>query len=187
MFGSEQIRLSVAHKILLSVWGGTGFDRAPAPEINQGTVMNIKRSSAAFAAFIIGFAVMSVPAFADDHAYTDGPVVNVAAIRTEYGKFDEYVKYLDTTWKAEQEAAKRAGDIVSYRVVTVEARGENDANIYLVTNYKNWAAFDGATAKADAIAKQVEGTLGASNRGAVDRAKIRRILGSWTGQELDLK
>jgi hypothetical protein len=173
-------------QILLNVGVGSGFGRAPAPEINQGKVMNIKRTCAAFAA-IIGLAVISVPAFADDHAYTDGPVVNVAAIRTEYGRFDEYVKYLDTTWKAEQEAAKRAGDILSYRVVTVEARGENDANIYLVINYKNWAAFDGATAKADAIAKQVEGTLGAANRGAVDRAKIRRILGSWTGQELDLK
>jgi hypothetical protein len=56
-----------------------------------------------------------------------------------------------------------------------------------VTNYKNCAAFDGATAKADAIAKQVEGTLAASNKGAVDRAKIRRVLGSWTGQEVDLK
>src|SRR5437868_5937889 len=97
------------------------------------------------------------------------------------------LKYLDTTWKAEQEAAKRAGNITSYRVITVEARGENDADIYLVTNYKNWAAFDGATAKGDAIAKQVEGTLAASNQGAVDRAKIRRVLGSWTGQELDLK
>jgi len=185
MFDSEQIWPSVAHKILPSVKVGSGR-RGHRSRNNQGEVMNIKRKGAAFAAFI-GLAVISVPVFADDHAYTDGPVVNVAAIRTEYGKFDEYVKYLDTTWKAEHEAAKRAGDIVSYRVVRVEARGENDADIYLVTNYRNWAAFDGATAKADAIAKQVEGTLAASNQGAVDRAKIRRVLGSWTGQELDLK
>ena len=148
--------------------------------------MNIKRHSAAFAA-LVGFVITSVAAIADDHAYTEGPVVNVAAIRTEFGKFDDYMKYLDTTWKAEQEAAKRAGNITSYRVITVEARGENDADVYLVTNYKNWAAFDGATAKGDAIAKQVEGTLAASNQSAVDRAKIRRVLGSWTGQELDLK
>src|ERR1700751_1158245 len=148
--------------------------------------MNIKRHRAAFAAFV-GLAVTSVAAGADDHAYTDGPVVNVAAIRTEYGKFDQYMQYLETTWKADQEAAKSAGYIVSYRVVRVEARGENDADIYLVTNSKNWAAFAGASAKADAIAKQVEGTLAASNQGAVDRAKIRRVLGSWTGQELALK
>src|SRR5579864_7540302 len=186
MFGSEQIWLSVARNILLHVGVGSWFDRAPAPETNQGKVMNIKRNSAACAAFI-GLAVISVPAFADDHAYTDGPVVNVAAIRTEYGKFDEYMKYLDTTWKAEQEAAKKAGYIISYRVITVEPRGENDPDIYLVINYKNWAALDGATAKGDAIAKQVEGSLSTSNQGAVDRAKIRRVLGSWTGQELVLK
>jgi|SRR5579863_8758861 len=147
--------------------------------------MNIKRQIAACAAFV-GLAVTSGAALAADHAYTEGPVVNVAAIRTEYGKFDEYMKYLDTTWKAEQEAAKKAGYILSYRVVTVESRGENDPDIYLVINYKNWAAFDGATAKGDAISKQIEGTLAASNQGAADRGKIRRVLGSWTGQELDL-
>ncbi len=136
---------------------------------------------------LVGLAATSGAAIADDHAYTEGPVVNVAAIRTEYGKFDDYVRYLDTTWKGEQEAAKKAGHIISYRVITVEARGENDPDIYLVINYKNWAAFDGATARADAIAKQVEGSLSTSNQGAVDRGKIRRVLGSWTGQELDLK
>jgi hypothetical protein len=148
--------------------------------------MSIKHHFAVYAAFV-GFAFASAAAIADDHVYTEGPVVNVAAIRTEYGKFDEYLKYLDTTWKAEQEAAKKAGYIISYRVVTVEPRGENDPDIYLVVNYKNWAALDDATAKTDAIFKQVEGSLAASNQGAVSRGKIRRVLGSWTGRELDLK
>ena len=147
--------------------------------------MNIKRHIAALAAFI-GLTA-SVQALADDHAYTEGPVVNVAAIRTEYGKFDDYMKYLDTTWKAEQEAAKKAGYIVSYKVITVEPRGEDDPDIYLIITYKDWAALDNGTAKGDAIAKQVEGTLTAQNQAAVDRGKIRRVLGSYTGQELALK
>lgn len=148
--------------------------------------MSTKHHFIAYAAFV-GLAFTSVAAVADDHAFTEGSVVNVAAIRTDYGKFDDYMKYLDTTWKAEQEAAKKAGYIISYKVVTVEPRSENDPDIYLVITYKNWAALDGATAKGDAIAKQVEGSLSASNQGATDRGKIRRILGSWTGQELDLK
>src|ERR1700739_1358562 len=148
--------------------------------------MKFNNQCVTIAAFL-SLALTGVAAVADDHPYTEGPVVNVAAIRTEYGKFDDYMNYLATTWKAEQEAAKKAGYITSYRVVTVEARGENDPDIYLVINYKNWAAFDGATAKADAIEKQVEGTLAKQNEGAVGRNKIRRILGSWTGQELDLK
>jgi hypothetical protein len=136
---------------------------------------------------VIGLACTSVAAIADDHAFTEGPVVNVSSIRTENGKFDEYMKYLDTTWKAEQEAAKKAGYVISYKVITVEPRGEDDPDLYLVITFKNWAALDDATAKGDAIAKQVEGTLTASNDAAVSRGKIRRVLGSWTGQELNLK
>lgn len=148
--------------------------------------MSIRNHFVALAA-LAAMAFTSVTAVADDHPFTEGPVVNVAAIRTEYGKFDDYMKYLATTWKAEQEAAKKAGYILSYKVITVEPRGENDADIYLVIYYKNWAALDGATAKGDAIAKEVEGSVATSNEGAVSRGKIRRVLGSWTGQQLDLK
>jgi len=104
-----------------------------------------------------------------------------------YGRFDDYMKFLDTTWKATQEASKKAGYITGYRVISVEARGENDPDIYLVVYFKNWAALDGATAKFDAVAKEVEGSVTAANQGAVDRGKMRRTLGSWTGQQLDLK
>lgn len=126
-------------------------------------------------------------ALADDHAYTEGEVINVSSIRTEYGKFDDYMKYLDTVWKASMEASKKAGYITNYQIVSVEPRTENDPDIYLVITYKNWAALDGATAKGDIIAKQIEGSIEASNKAASDRGKIRRVLGSFTGQELKLK
>jgi hypothetical protein len=145
-----------------------------------------KRLPIAIAATAI-LSMTSLTALADDHAYTEGQIINVSSIRTETGKFDEYMKYIDTTWKAEQEAAKKAGLITGYKVITVEPRSDNDPDLYLVLYFKNWAALDGATAKSDAIAKQVEGSVAASNQGAVDRSKIRRILGSFTGQELDLK
>jgi hypothetical protein len=148
--------------------------------------LTIKNRIAAFSA-VLGLALTSVAAYADDHPFTEGAVVNVAAIRTEYGKFDEYMKFLDTTWKATEEAAKKAGYITSYKVITVEPRGENDPDIYLVVYYKNWAALDGATAKGDEIANKVLGSVAVANQGAVDRGKIRRVMGSFTGQVLDLK
>jgi hypothetical protein len=132
-------------------------------------------------------ATMSAGAFADDHGYTEGSVMNVARIRTVDGKFDDYMKYLDTTWKQEQEAGKKAGYLLSYQVVSVEPRGPDDPDLLLVVTYKNWAALDGALAKADAISKQVEGSVAAANQSETDRAKIRRILGSSTMQVLDLK
>jgi hypothetical protein len=148
--------------------------------------MTIHKHFAALAAFV-GVALTSFAAIAEDHPFTEAQVVQVSAIRTEYGKFDDYMKFLDTTWKATQEASKKAGYSTGYKVITVEARGENDPDIYLVVYFKNWAALDGATAKGDAIAAQVEGSVAAANKGAVDRGKMRRILGSWTGQQLDLK
>ena len=119
--------------------------------------------------------------------YTEGQVVNVSAIRTVDGKFDEYMKYVDTTWKQEQEAAKKAGYIVSYQVLQVAPRTENDADLYLVITYKDWAALDGALAKGDAISKQVEGSVAASSQGVLDRNKIRRLIGSANMQVLNLK
>ena len=135
----------------------------------------------------LGLALTNVAAVAENHPFTEGAVVNMEAIRTEYGRFDEYMNFLDTKWKADQEAAKRAGYITNYKVITVEPRGENDPDIYLVVYYKNWAALDGATAKRDAVAKEVDGSVSAANEAGIGRGKLRRVLGSWTGQELDLK
>ena len=148
--------------------------------------MTIKKNLTAFAA-LLTLTFVGAAAFADEHPFTEGQIVNVSAVRTEYGKFDDYMNFLATTWKATQEAAKKAGYITGYKVISVEPRGENDPDLYLVIYYKNWAALDGATAKADTIATQIEGSVATANKGAVDRGKMRRILGSWTGQQLDLK
>lgn len=148
--------------------------------------MSLRHQLAALAAFT-ALGATSLATLAQEHPYTEGNVVNVARIRTENGKFDEYMKYVSTTWKLEQEAAKKAGYILDYQVISVEPRSENDPDLLLVTTYKNWAALDGALAKGDAIAKQIEGSVAASNQGAADRAKIRRVLGSSTMQVLNLK
>jgi len=126
-------------------------------------------------------------AAADERPYTEGNVVQVAAIRTEYGRFDDYMKFLDTSYKQMMEASKKAGLILSYEVLEVEPRGPDDPDIYLVTTFKNWAALDGLAPKMDALESQVYGSLAKSNAAAVDRSKIRRSLGSQTMQVLNLK
>ena len=133
------------------------------------------------------FLFVASVALADDHPYSEGPVINVASIRTAEGKFDEYMDWLSTTWKKLQEESKKKGYIVSYEVLSAEARGPNDPDILLVTTYKNWAALDGAIAKGDEVAKAVEGSIAAANKSQTERDKIRRVLGSQTMQQLILK
>jgi len=146
---------------------------------------NNNRSAACAAALC--FLVAGAVARADDHPYAQGPVVNVQGVRVEYGRFDEYMQYLATTWKQEQEAAKKAGYILSYSVLSTQPRSEHDPDVYLVVTYKNWAALDNAQEHADAILKQVVGSVSAANQGAVDRSKLRRVISSETMQELTLK
>jgi len=140
------------------------------------------------AAALLGLSSLSTTvAFADGKDWGDGPVINVSAIRTIDGHFDEYMHWLATTFKKTQEAAKKAGLITGYRVIVVEPRGPNDPDIYLVIEYKNWAALDGLGGKLDKISAEVEGSVEAAARSEADRAKIRTFLGSRTEQEAILK
>lgn len=95
--------------------------------------------------------------------------------------------WLATTYKAQQEAAKKAGLISNYRVIVIEARGPNEPDVLLVTEFKNWAALDGFGRKADSISAQIEGSVAKAAQSEADRAKIRTVLGSRTEQEALVK
>ncbi|MBV9914216.1 MAG: hypothetical protein JOZ93_16680, partial [Sinobacteraceae bacterium] len=126
-------------------------------------------------------------ALANGTHYNDGPVVNGSFIRTVDGHFDDYMHWLATTYRKQQEAAKAAGLITSWRVMVVEARGPNDPDIYLITEFKNWAALDHLGSKLDGVSAKVEGSLENAAQSEVERGKIRTVLGARTMQEAVLK
>jgi len=138
--------------------------------------------------FVVG-AVLSFGslAYADGRDWTDGPVQNVAFIRTVDGHFDDYMHWLATTYKKQQEAAKAAGLITSYQVLVGQPHNAQDPDIILITVYKNWAALDHLGSKLDELSAKVEGSVDAANKSEADRAKIRTVLGSDTVQVAVLK
>lgn len=123
----------------------------------------------------------------EQRPYAEGTVTNVSFIRTEPGKFEEYMRYLATTYKQLMEEQKKAGIVVDYAVYLAEPRDANDANLILTTTYKNWAALDGLSARTDPIDAKVWGTLAKAEQASGDRGALRRQLGSQTIQELVLK
>ena len=136
---------------------------------------------------LLSLTALATTAYADGRDYNDGPVINVASIRTVDGHFDDYMHWLATSYKKQQNAAKAAGLITAWRVITIEARGPNEPDILLVTEYKNWAALDHLGGKFDQVLAQVEGSVEKANQSEADRAKIRTVLGSRTQQEALLK
>jgi hypothetical protein len=136
---------------------------------------------------LVSLTGLATTALADGRDWNDGPVINVGSIRTVDGHFDDYMHWLATAYKKQQEAAKAAGLITAWRVIVIEARGPNEPDILLVTEYKNWAALDHLGGKFDQVLAQVEGSVEKANQSEADRAKIRTVLGSRTEQEALLK
>lgn len=132
-------------------------------------------------------ATVATGALANGTDYNDGQVVSRSAIRTVDGHFDDYMHWLDTVWKQQEEAEKKAGIITDYKVLVAQPRGPHDPDIYLVEFYRNWAAFDGIGGKLDEIAKQISGSVQEANTEEADRGKIRTILGTEVMQEAKLK
>ena len=139
------------------------------------------------AAALCALSTLTGVAYADGKDWTDGPIVNSAYIRTVDGHFDDYMHWLATAYKKQQEAGKAAGLITAWRVLVVEARSPTDPDIILVTEYKNWAALDHLGGKLDSVSTKLEGSVEAAAKSEADRGKIRTVLGSRTMQEAVLK
>jgi hypothetical protein len=149
--------------------------------------MNLKiRALGALAGLLLSFSAVGIAAAAD-RPYTEGAVTDVASVRTQPGMFDEYMAWLDGTWKKQMEAQKAAGIILGYAVYQATPRGPNDPDLYLVTTYKNMAALDNLNAKVDPIVEKIEGSLAEQNKAYAARSKLRTILGDEYIREAKLK
>jgi hypothetical protein len=129
----------------------------------------------------------SVTRAQEDHAYTQGPVVIVTFVRTEPGMFEEYLRYLDATYKRLLDEYKRQGIVTDYAIFQATPRDPNDADVILTVTYKNMAAFDELQARTDPALKQVFGSLPKAASASIDREKMRKQLGSQMVRQLILK
>lgn len=123
----------------------------------------------------------------EDHAYTEGAVLVVDFVRTQPGMFDEYMRYLDKTYKPILDEAKKAGIVVDWAVYGATPRDPQDADVIFTITYKNMAALDNLQARMDPLAKKAFGSLPKAAAAAVDREKLRKDLGTQLVRQLILK
>ena len=123
----------------------------------------------------------------DVRQYTDGPVTEMDYIRVEYGHFEEYVDWLNSTWKPTMEATKKAGLILDYKVVRATPKTPDQPNIFLMITYKNMAAALDKVVEQEEVAKKVIGTTEVQNKARVGRNQYRTVLGTEYVREIILK
>jgi hypothetical protein len=78
----------------------------------------------------------------EEKPYKDGEVTIISYIKTKPGKFDDYMKYLDTTYKQLMDAEKKEGLIVRYGVFSADPRTPQDPDLLLTITVPNMAALD---------------------------------------------
>ena len=123
----------------------------------------------------------------DERQYTEGPVTEEDYIQVEYGHFEEYIDWLNSTWKPTMEAMKKAGLIIDYKVFRLTPKSADQPNIVLWITYKNgMSAFDKG-AELEDVAKQVIGSTEFQNKARVHRNDYRKVLGTEYIRELILK
>jgi len=122
----------------------------------------------------------------DERAYTEGPVTAVTYIGVEYGHFEEYIDWLNSTWKPTMEATKKAGLIIDYKVFTATPKSPDQPNIILMITYKNMAGLDKGVEEEE-VAKKVIGSTPVQNKARVARNEYRKVLGYELFREIILK
>lgn len=133
-----------------------------------------------FALSIVVFAQVSRP-------YRNGTVWDIGFIAMKPGMETAYLNYVAGDWKREQEALKKDGQIISYKVLTTEAHGSGDWNIMLMTEYKDMATKEANETKADNLLQTVNGTDEKQMQGYRDRLAIREVLENRLAREIILE
>lgn len=119
--------------------------------------------------------------------YRNGSVWSISFIQMKPGMDTAYLNYISGDWKREQEALKKDGQIISYKVLQTEGHSPTDFNLMLMTEYKDMATMEANETKADNLLQTVIGNDEKQMQGYRDRLQIREVLGIRLAREIVLE
>lgn len=136
---------------------------------------------------VVSVLILGISAYAQvKRPFQNGSVWNIAFIRMKPGMETAYLNYLAGSWKTNQEALKKEGLILSYKVITTEGHTPGDWNVMLMTEYKDLATMEASEDKADAVSQKVVGDDEKQRQGYRERVEIREVMGDRLGREVVL-
>jgi hypothetical protein len=137
---------------------------------------------------LVVLAMVLAPGLLAQEHYTEGPVWRIQLIRVKPTKMDAYLTSLRQSTKPLIEEEKKQGLVTDYKVFLKQTKSNpEDWDICVAIQYKNWAALDGATAKAESVRDKVMGGKQPMLDLGDKRAEIREIISSELLQEVILK
>ena len=147
----------------------------------------MKRNRILIGVLVVAVLTLSVVVIAQvNRPYRNGTVWNIGFIRMKPGMDTAYLSYIAGDWKREQEALKKDGQIISYKILQTEAHGATDWNLMLMTEYKDLATYEKNLEKADALLQTLIGNDEKQRQGYRERLEIREVLADRMAREIVL-
>ncbi len=148
----------------------------------------MKMLKSIFAGAAIMVAVTTVtPVMAQEVSYKPGSVWEASRIDVLPGQLQNYMDYLATTWKKNQELAKAEGIVLDYHVLAVNNARQGEPDLVLIVEYKDYQT----TAQQESFNKKINAMMAMDERKQAaangERGKMRELMGSTEYQELILK
>ena len=141
-------------------------------------------------AWLLGLLIVlcTSPALAQQRPYSEGPVTVVSSVKTVDGQFENYMAFLNQTWRRVMEESKTAGLVSDYHVYSAQAHNPNEPDLYLVVTYPNMATFDGMTEKMEPIMTKVtKMDYKQADEASGKRTVMRNLMGEMMVRELVFK
>ena len=116
-----------------------------------------------------------------------GTVWVATTVETKPNMLNAYMKNLSQVWRAFMEKQMETGDVVSYKMFQVTNPREGEADLVLMTEFKNMAVFDRGIEFFEKQAAEVMGSMEEMQTDNIAREEMRTIKSTVMLRELHFR
>ena len=124
------------------------------------------------------------PAMAQDSSYKAGSMWNASRIDVEDGQFENYMDFLTSTWRANQDFAKTQGWLLDYHILSNVNARDGEPDLILLTRFPDMPT----AAEGERRDKIINARMKQDDRSAESasgkRGSMRKLMGTVLYREL---
>lgn len=141
------------------------------------------------AAIVVAVLLVPHPATSQttERVWDQGTVWSLTYVETMPTMFNSYIKNLSQVWRRFLEEQKKAGDVLSYKMLTVQNTRDGEPNLILMVEFKNMAVFDRGVEWFEEMSAKIMGSLEDMQADNIDRQKLRTIRSTVLTREIHFK
>ncbi|MEO6113440.1 MAG: hypothetical protein ABIP07_03200 [Sphingomicrobium sp.] len=126
----------------------------------------------------------AIPVTAQESSYKLGPLWTAARIDVEDGQYENYMDYLTTTWRDNQEYAKSQGWILDYHILDNINSRDGEPDIVLLTRFADFPSVAEIERRDKLISARMKQDDHQADAASGQRTKMRKLMGSVMYREL---